>query len=198
MVETLLQLDKDLFVFLNGLGSEPYDGFWLFITKQINWIPVFLIFCYLVFKNLGWRHAILVFVIMGLLMTVSDQTINLVKGYFQRARPGNNPELEHLMRIVQKRNSYSFFSGHAGNSMAAAMLLFLILRRYVKYMGFIFIWPLIFAYSRIYLGLHYPFDILIGYCFGVLMGILFYQLYKFARDKFFPEQKEHLDHPTNG
>lgn len=198
MIEKILQLDQQLFIFLNGLGSETFDGFWLFITKQINWIPVFLIILYLVFKNLGWRHALLIIIIIALLLTVSDQTINLVKHYFQRARPGNNPEIEHLMRVVQKRNSYSFFSGHAGNSMGVAMLLFLILRRYLKYMGFIFLWPLIFAYSRIYLGLHYPLDIFCGYCFGVLTGILFYQLYKIVRNKFFPAQKAELDHPTNG
>ena len=197
MIEKILKIDQELFIFLNSLGSETYDGFWLFITKQINWIPIFLIIAYLVFKNLGWRHALMVLVLIAFSLTITDQTINLVKNSIQRLRPGNNPELEHIIRVVQKRNSYSFFSGHAGNSMSVAMFLFLIMRRYVKYMGFIFLWPLVFAYSRIYLGLHYPLDIFTGYCFGVLMGILMYQLYRFCRNRFFPE-KENLDHPTNG
>jgi undecaprenyl-diphosphatase len=196
MIDRILQWDKELFVFLNSLGSERYDWLWLIITRQINWIPVFLIIAYLVFKRLGWRHAIMIMVIMALLITFTDQTTNLIKNYFQRLRPGNNPEFVHIIRIVQKRNSYSFFSGHAANSMAAAVLLYRIMKPYLKYMGFIFLWPLIFAYSRIYLGLHYPFDIMCGYIWGTLTGLLFYQLYKFARNKYFPEH-ENLDHPTN-
>lgn len=197
MLEELLKLDQQLFVFLNGLGSATYDSFWLLITKKTSWIPVFAIILYLVFKHLGWRHALLILVIVAAVLTVCDQTTNLVKNSIQRLRPGNNPELEHVMRIVQKRNSYSFFSGHASNSMAVALLLFLIMRRYVKYMGFIFLWPLIFAYSRIYLGLHYPLDIFCGYCFGILIGFIFFELYRFSRNRFFPEQKENLDNPTN-
>jgi undecaprenyl-diphosphatase len=197
MIEKILKLDQDLFVFLNGLGSETFDGFWLLITKQISWIPVFLIIGYLVFKHLGWRHAVLVLITIAALLTVTDQTTNLVKGYFHRIRPGNNPELAHIMRIVQSRNSFSFFSGHAANSMAVAVFLFLVMKRYLKYMGFIFLWPLIFAYSRIYLGLHYPLDIFCGYCWGILMGTLMHEAYRFARNRFFPKQKENLDHPTN-
>lgn len=197
MIETLLELDRDLFVFLNSLGSERYDSFWLFITKQFNWVPVFIIVLALLFKHLGWRHAVLIMVVVAFLLTLTDQSTNLVKDYFQRLRPGNNPELANLMRIVQSRNSFSFFSGHASNSMAVAMFLFIILRRYIKYMGFIFVWPFIFAYSRIYLGLHYPLDIFCGYLWGILMAILTFQLYRFARNRIFPE-KENLDHPTNG
>ncbi|RZJ29653.1 MAG: phosphatase PAP2 family protein [Flavobacterium sp.] len=197
MVDKLLQWDRELFVFLNGLGSDNFDALWLFITKQINWLPVFLLIGYLAFKRLGWRHAVMVIMFIIVLITFTDQTTNLVKYHFQRLRPGNDPEIGQLIRAVQRRNSYSFFSGHASNSMGVAMFLFLILRRYLKYMGLIFLWPLIFAYSRIYLGLHYPIDIMCGYIWGALSGIGIYQLYKLARNKYFP-QKEDLDHPTNG
>src|SRR6478672_5352021 len=137
MVDKILSWDRDLFVFLNSLGSPAYDGFWLFITKQINWLPIFLLIAYLAFKRLGTRHAVMVVMLMAVLITFTDQTTNLVKFHFERLRPGSNPELAHLIRAVQKRSSFSFFSGHAANSMAAAMLLFLILRRYLKYMGII-------------------------------------------------------------
>ena len=196
MVEKILDWDKSLFVYLNSLGSEPFDGFWLFITKQINWLPIFLLIAYLVFKRLGTRHAFMIILLMAVLITFTDQTTNLVKFHFERLRPGSNPALAHLIRAVQKRSSYSFFSGHAANSMAAAMFLFLIMRRYLKYMGIIFLWPLIFAYSRIYLGLHYPSDILCGYIWGGITGFSVYQIYKWLRDKYFPEKK-HLDNPTN-
>ncbi len=198
MLEKLLEIDRDVFVWLNALGSEQFDGFWLFITKQFNWIPVFAIIMYLAFKRLGWRHAVLVIVIIALLITITDQTTNLFKNGFQRLRPGNNPEINEFIRAVQKRNSFSFISGHASNSMACAYFLFRVLKPYLKYMGFIFLWPLIFAYSRIYLGLHYPGDILMGYLWGILTATLMLMLYRYLRDKYFPQQKENLDNPANG
>ncbi|WP_297333781.1 phosphatase PAP2 family protein [Flavobacterium sp.] len=197
MLDWLLELDRDVFIYLNGLGSEGWDSFWLFITKQFNWIPVFAIILYLAFKRLGWKHAVLVIVLVALLITVTDQTTNLIKNTFQRLRPGNDPLLTDIMRAVQKRKSFSFISGHASNSMAVAYFLYRILKPYLKYMGFIFLWPLIFAYSRIYLGLHYPGDILMGYLYGILMASLMLLLYRYLRDKFFPMQREYLDHPTN-
>ncbi|AWG23944.1 phosphatase PAP2 family protein [Flavobacterium kingsejongi] len=197
MLEYLLELDKNLFVFLNGMGSETFDPLWLFITKQFNWIPIFAIIFYLVFKHLGWKHALLVVVIIALLITLTDQTTNIFKRGFERLRPGNNPEISHFIRIVQKRSSFSFVSGHASNSMAVALFLYLVMKPYLKYMGFIFLWPLIFAYSRIYLGLHYPGDILCGYVWGISMSLIMWQVYKYARNHFFPLQKENLDHPTN-
>ncbi|HEU0136031.1 MAG TPA: phosphatase PAP2 family protein, partial [Flavobacterium sp.] len=122
---------------------------------------------------------------------------NICKNFFERLRPGSNPELAELIRAVQIRNSFSFFSGHASNSMAAAFFLYRVLHPYVKYMGFIFIWPVIFAYSRIYLGLHYPIDIFCGYIWGILMAIIMLRIYINFRDGFFPKYKENLDNPTN-
>lgn len=197
MLETLLELDKNLFIFLNGLGSEAYDSFWLFITKQINWIPIFALILYLVFNHLGWRHAVLIILVMALLVLLTDQTTNLFKNYFQRLRPVNNTDLDDVIHFVHKRSSFSFISGHASNSMAAAFFLYKVLKPYLKYMGFIFLWPLIFAYSRIYLGLHYPGDILCGYVWGILMALIMLKLYVYLRNRYFPVQKENLDHPTN-
>ena len=196
MVDYLLHLDRELFVYLNSFGNESWDSFWGFITKQINWLPMFLLFAYLVFKHLGWRHAVLILVVVAFLILLTDQTTNFIKNGFQRLRPGNEPELAKLIRAVQTRKSFSFISGHASNSMASAMFLYLVLKPYLKYMGFIFLWPLVFAYSRIYLGLHYPGDILCGYIWGILMSLIMWQVYKFARNKYFP-QGEQLDNPTN-
>lgn len=197
MLDKLLELDRDVFVWLNALGSEQFDGFWLFITQQFNWIPVFALIMYLTFKRLGWRHAVLLILLIALLITITDQTTNLFKYGFKRLRPGNNPEIGDFIRAVKKRSSYSFISGHASNSMACAFFLFHVLRPYLKYMGFIFLWPLIFAYSRIYLGLHYPGDILAGYLWGILTASLMLLLYRYLRDKYFPKEKENLDNPAN-
>ena len=198
MIDKILELDRELFIFLNSLGSEKFDGIWLFITSQVNWIPVFLIFAYLVFKHLGWKHSVLVLVMIALLITLTDQTTNLFKNSFERLRPGSNPDLAHLIRAIITRKSFSFISGHASNSMASAMFLYMVLKPHVKYMGFIFLWPLIFAYSRIYLGLHYPLDIFCGYIWGILMALIMWEIYKLSHKRIFPDEKEFLDDPANG
>ncbi len=197
MIDKILEIDQKIFVYLNSLGSERYDALWLLITNQLSWIPVFLIILILVFKNLGWRHAVLIILIIAALITLTDQTTNIIKNGFERLRPVNNPEIADLIRAVQRRSSFSFISGHASNSMAVAFFLFTVMRPYLKYMGFIFLWPLIFAYSRIYLGLHYPFDIICGYIYGILMALIMLRIYIHFRDTFFPDKKENLDNPTN-
>lgn len=197
MIDKLLDFDRDVFIWLNSLGSQPFDGLWLVITKFTSWIPVFAIILYLTFKRLGWKHALLILGCIALLILVTDQTTNLFKYTFQRLRPGNNPEIADLIRAVQKRKSFSFISGHASNSMAVAFFCYRALRPYLKYMGFFFLFPLIFAYSRIYLGLHYPFDIMCGYVWGILTASLIIWLYGYLRNHFFPDEKSDLDHPTN-
>lgn len=189
MIEKIIGLDKQVFVFLNGLGSEQYDSFWKIITSQINWIPLFVFLFYLVFKKLGWRHSVLVLIFIAVLIALTDQTTNLFKYSFQRLRPCNDPEINSYIRIILSRKSFSFISGHASNSFASALSLYLILKPYFKYIGLIFLWPLLFAYSRIYLGLHFPLDILCGFAWGALTSLFVFQIYKIARKRFFPQSE---------
>ena len=177
MLEKVLELDKNIFIFLNSLGSETFDGFWLIVTRQSSWIPFFLLLLYLIHKKLGTKQTLYLLLFVAVLVALTDQVTNLFKNGFQRARPCNNPEINTFIRVVQSRNSYSFFSGHASNTMAVATFLYLILKRHFKYFGFLFLWPLFFAYSRIYLGLHYPSDIVCGYLFGLISGYTMYKAY---------------------
>lgn len=186
MLEKLQYLDTQLFVYLNNLGSEKFDGFWLFITKQVNWIPLFLLLLYVIYKKIGVKQTLYLLFFIAVLITITDQTTNLFKNGFQRLRPCNNPEIKSFIRIVQVRNSYSFFSGHAANTMAVAAFLYLNFKQNFKYFALIFLWPLIFAYSRIYLGLHYPLDIFSGYLCGFIFGFLMYKTYKILQKKYFP------------
>lgn len=176
-MEHLINLDKELFLFLNGLGSEPFDGFWMIITKQIYWSPLFIGVFYLIQKKLGWKGLGMIILFLAVLITFTDQITNLFKYSFERLRPCNNPEFEGIMREVMNRKSFSFFSGHASNSFASTIFIVLILRKYYKHTYLLYLFPLIFAYSRIYLGLHYPGDILIGYLAGGIFGFAFYKLY---------------------
>lgn len=187
MLEKVLELDKNIFIFLNSLGSETFDGFWLIVTRQSSWIPFFLLLLYLIHKKLGTKQTLYLLLFVAVLVALTDQVTNLFKNGFQRARPCNNPEINTFIRVVQSRNSYSFFSGHASNTMAVATFLYLILKRHFKYFGFLFLWPLFFAYSRIYLGLHYPSDIVCGYLFGLISGYTMYKAYLMAQKKYFPQ-----------
>ena len=183
-MEQLINLDKELFLFLNGLGSEPFDGFWEIITKQIYWSPFFIGVFYLIQKKVGWKGLGIIILFLAALITFTDQITNLFKYSFERLRPCNNPEFDGLMREVITRKSFGFFSGHAANSMASTTFIVLIIRKYYKHTYLLFLFPLIFAYSRIYLGLHYPGDILTGYLVGGIFGFGFYKLYLILGKKY--------------
>jgi len=178
MLEKIIDFDKEAIVFLNNLGSETYDGLWLIITKQLNWTPFFLFIFYLLQKKIGWKKFGYYILFTAVLILICDQTVNLFKHGFERLRPVNDTEINGLLRIVKTSKSFSFFSGHATNSMASTVFMVMILRKYYKHAYLLFLFPLIFAYSRIYLGLHFPTDILTGYVFGATMGFVCYKLYE--------------------
>jgi len=183
-LEELISLDKELFLFLNGLGSESYDGFWKIITKQINWAPFILVVFYLIQRKIGWKNLGIVILFLAVLIAFTDQITNLFKYSFERLRPCNDTDVNGIARIVIHRDSFSFFSGHASNSMATTTFIFLLLRKHYKFTFLLFLFPLIFAFSRIYLGLHFPSDILVGYLFGATFGFGFYRLYALLERKY--------------
>lgn len=188
-MEELINLDKQLLIYLNNLGSEPFDGFWKFITKQANLIPIFLFVFYLMIKKIGWKQFGYVVIALALLIAFTDQMTNLFKHTFERLRPCSDPTvMDHIRRVVV-RTSYSFFSGHAANSTAATVFIFMIMRQYYRWAIALFLFPLLFAYSRIYLGLHYPGDILTGYAFGATFGMVFYRIYARLQRNYFPLQQ---------
>ena len=184
MLEKIIGLDKKVFVFLNGLGSEPFDGLWLIITKQLYWTPFFLLIFYLLFKKIGWKNLFIVIGFIAVLILVCDQTANLFKNAFQRLRPCNDPAIKDIIRVVKSSPSFSFFSGHAINSMATTTFVFLLFRKFYTHAYLLFFFPLLFAYSRIYLGLHFPIDIITGYVLGVVFAFLFYKAFTFAQNRF--------------
>lgn len=186
MFDYLLHLDKKLFIFLNNLGSTPFDGIWLLITQQINWIPFFLILLFILFKNLGTKKLGIAILTVAVLITFTNEITDIIKFSVQRIRPCNDDTLIGLIRVVKDSDTFSYFSGHAANSSAAMMFVYLILRQCYKYTYLIFLYPLIFAYSRIYLGLHFPLDIVSGFIFGGLVGVLFYRIYNIILTKYAP------------
>lgn len=175
-LENIIQKDKELLIFFNAFGNESSDFFWLIITNQFSWIPLFLVLFYLIFRSYGWKQLLALLIISSILVTFSDQFVNFIKNFFERLRPNNDPSINEIIRIVKNSRGYSFVSGHATTSTAVSVFIYLTLKRYYKHILFIFFWPLLFGYSRIYVGVHFPIDVLSGYLLGVLIGIIFYKL----------------------
>ena len=177
MFERIIQIDKNILIYLNNLGNETWDPFWLFITNQLNWAPVFLLILFLIFKNFGWKKGGVLFLFLILMVAFSDQFTNMIRGVFERLRPNNDTSISHLLRTLIRPQSYSFTSGHATTSMVFTVFIYLLFKDKYKYIRLLFIFPLIFAYSRLYLGVHFPIDILTGATIGSLIGIVFFKLH---------------------
>jgi len=179
VLDFLIHKDIELFIYLNSLGSVQWDGFWLFVTNKFTSIPLYIFLLFLTYKHFGFKKMLLVLLFGVLLIALSDQTSNIFKYSFKRLRPCHNNDISSIIRIVKEGcgGLYGYFSGHAINSMGIAVFFGLLLKNRYKYLFFILIfWAVIIAYSRIYVGVHYPLDVLTGMLFGILYGTIFYKL----------------------
>jgi undecaprenyl-diphosphatase len=187
MFDTLIQKDIELMLFLNNLGTVQWDGFWLFITNKFSAIPLYILLLFFTYKYYGLKKTILVVVFIALLITLSDQTSNLFKYGFKRLRPCHDESISNLIRLVKDScgGKYGYFSAHASNSMAIAVFCGLLLKKHLKYiLPLLLFWSLIVSYSRIYIGVHFPLDVLTGIFFGGFYAFLFYYLLQLIFEKF--------------
>lgn len=186
MLDELLKYDTELFLFLNNLGNTSWDGFWRFVTEKWSSIPLYALLLYLIIKNYGWKGTLVIMVCVALMITATDQIANLFKYGIKRPRPCKVEELQAVMRFVADGcGRYGYFSAHAASSMAAAVFLGLSLQKWYGYLPFLLLgWAVITAYSRIYLGVHYPLDVVTGMAFGGVIGWLFYLIQKWGQRKF--------------
>ncbi len=185
MLDVILQRDKDIILFLNNLGSEQWDSFWLLITNQLNWIPLFVFVFYLVIKTFGWKQGSFIILSMIVLVAFSDQFTNLIKNTVARLRPNNDVSISSQLRILITPQSYSFYSGHAATSTIFSVFVILILRQQYKYIYLILLFPLVFSYSRLYLGVHFLTDIVSGIIAGTLLANLYFYGYKKVEKRLF-------------
>lgn len=179
MLESLIKQDQQLLIYLNNLGTNFLDPIFMYITHQINWWPFFVLLIFLLLKKISLKQFGLLVVVLAIFFLFTDQMTNVVKYAVARLRPVNDPEILPQLRYLRGANSPSFFSGHASNSSGSILIIFLIMKRYYKYAWVILFFPLLFAYTRIYLALHYPLDIICGYIFGLSSGFLFYNIFKY-------------------
>lgn len=187
MLEALLQLDKEFFLYLNGFGGKSWDNLFLFMSHKFSALPLYIFLLILTYRKFGLKGTLLVLVTVALMITVTDQLSNFFKYGVGRLRPCHDPEITPVMRLVKSYcgGKFGFFSAHAANSFAVAVFFGSLLKSSIRRIGiFLVLWAAIVAYSRVYLGVHFPSDIIAGSVLGSLFGWLFVKLFIFALRKF--------------
>ena len=180
----MLNIDTELFLFLNGLHADWLDPIMIFISGKLSWTPFYLVLLYLIIKNYK-KQSILIIIGIILLIICSDQISSSVfKPLFERPRPCHNEAIKDLVYLPNGHcgGAYGFISSHACNVFALAVFITHILKKYYSKIGWVmFIWATLVAYSRIYMGVHYPGDVLVGAAVGALIGWGFVKvLFKFS------------------
>lgn len=179
-MQTLTDIDRSILAFFNGSDSLFVDNLAVILTSGLTWIPLYLSLLYVVIKNNEtMKQIMLVIGCVILSIVLSDGVADFIaKPMVERLRPSNDPLIKYTVNVVEgiRGNSYSFFSAHASNTFCIAMFFSLLVRNKV-FVVTMMSWSLINCWTRMYLGLHYPSDILVGLIWGGVSGSLAYYIY---------------------
>ena len=186
MLEYLENFDQQLFLFLNQIHSPLFDELMRWITNRFTWIPLYLLLAYMAFRKTRLKQFLLILLSAALLVTLSDQiSVHFFKNIFLRYRPCHNEILQSKIHLINGCGGlYGFVSSHASNTFAMAVFMGMILKSfYPRIMVLLLLWATIVSYSRIYAGVHYPADIIIGALLGSLLALLIFKTYGFLVEK---------------
>ncbi len=182
ILNTINDADRDLLTTINFDGPTGYDFFWAIYSDKWTWIPFILVIVYCLLRPGNWKHRLLIIGSVALLFLLSDFVVSsFIKNVICRPRPSHDPAVMSLLSYVNdyRGGAYGFPSNHASNGFATATFLALLFRnRWVTLSAFL--WAVGSCYSRMYLGVHYPTDILCGALLGTLFAFLVFILYKKA------------------
>lgn len=185
MIENLLVYEREAFFALNGSNSPFLDRFMYIYTGKVVWLPLaILILAVLVYKK-DWRESLLVLLAITLVVTLCDQfASHLCKPLFMRFRPTHHPDFMDQVKTVfgYRGGLYGFISSHAANAFGFAMFMSLLFRRQLLAWT-LFLWAVLTAYTRVYLGVHFITDIVPGAIAGLIIGFIVYQIYQYSRKK---------------
>tara|TARA_B100001758_G_C18403014_1_gene610213 strand:- start:2097 stop:2774 length:678 start_codon:yes stop_codon:yes gene_type:complete len=174
-MEQLQKIDEYLFRLINSTGWQQMDEVMMLISSKWFWIPLYIFILYTLYKTFRKDFFKILFS-LGILIFLADfGSVHLFKEMFQRARPCHL--LEGIRVVDGCGGPFGFISSHASNSFAIAFFISLLLRKYWWFVN-LFSWAVLIGFSRIYLGVHYPFDILGGMFWGLFVSLLTYYIYK--------------------
>jgi len=175
-LNSIIYYDKETLLYLHSLGNPFWDSYWLFITNPINWIPLIFIIFFLGFKIFGFKKSLFVSIWIASSGAIALAIVNSIKNYVQRVRPINDISINTNLRVIIEANDFSFVSGHSTVSFTIAFISYWILKKEYNFTFLVFLFPILFAYSRIYLAAHFPLDILVGMFLGYIIALVFYKL----------------------
>lgn len=194
LLQYLNQLDTSVFLYFNGFHNRYWDYFMTMYSSRFVWVPFYASFLYVMLRNFHYKVTLTCLLIIAAIITICDQTASgLLKPMVERMRPSNldNP-ISPLVHVVfdYRGGRYGFPSSHAANAWSMAFFAMYLVRR-SKLTIFLTLWALLMSYSRIYLGVHYPGDLLVGTFIGFVTATVSYYAFRhFAKtytDQFAPE-----------
>ena len=183
MLDLIVEYDHKLFLWLNNLGNESFDWFWMLMTNKLFNFFVYSIALIYLLKKTDIKSLISMILFLSILILISDQTSNLFKNFFERLRPCHDEQISSYMRLVKDScgGLYSFFSAHASNSFALASFFFFVYYKIIqRKIILFFVLASLVSYSRVYIGVHYPLDIITGSIFGFVSGFILFKFWIFS------------------
>jgi len=184
-MDQLREWDKQLFIFLNSYHADWLDPVMYQFTKTWFWLPFYILLLIFIIKNYK-KESWMILLVIALMITLSNElTSTVMKPYFSRLRPSQDPSLEGIIHLVDgaKGGLYGFASSHASNTFATATFLWLLFRKRYSWIAGLFVWAIVMTYTRIYLGFHYPGDILVGGAIGIFTAWASFKFYEWLRVK---------------
>lgn len=194
----IIEIDTDIFLSINQMHSTFFDHFMSTYSGKWVWIPMYAAIWYVMLRNFHWKVTLLCMIGLALTITFADQVCaTLMRPYVERLRPSNlNNPLSEMVHIVNGRRGgrFGFPSCHAANSFGPAFFIFFLFRKRWLTL-FMMAWALLTCYSRVYLGVHYPGDLLVGTLVGLTGAYLIYRLFVKVSGHKHAERVEHINAP---
>lgn len=178
-ISSIIELDKTIFINLNGIHSTYTDYLFFVLSERLVWIPLYLWMIYKVYTFYPQKFFTII-VVAILMIAVSESFCSVVKDLTMRLRPCHDPQIFQFVHLGLAKcgGKYGFYSAHASNHFAISIFTTLIFKEKIKnYPLFINLWAISIGYSRIALGAHFPGDVIVGSIIGIFWGLLFYKIY---------------------
>ncbi len=184
-MESILEIDRQLLLWMNFDGGAVMDSIFWFASGKAVWIPLYVMIIWLMQRKIGWRRTLLAVALIALAVVLSDQIANIFKHCTPKFRPTHTDAIKEYVHTVNgyRGGLYGTVSAHAATTFSIAAISAYTIRNRL-YTVVIALWVLFVSYSRIYLGVHFPLDILFGMITGAAVSAAAILLYEYATRKF--------------